>query len=125
MAKLIRKYNITLLEYKPVSYYSEVPKPIVMTVLGKRSKRKPSAHSRYRLSRDPPRPLAGKELLWHIKTGHLGKKAIQRLVQSAQNIKITGLSRTNCEIYATIYAKRNILRQISENRAPRPFWHIH
>nr|CEG03241.1 unnamed protein product [Fusarium acuminatum CS5907] len=133
LAQLEMKYKLTILQYKPIRTCLPAPEQenpfpklsvvykypfFVMAVM----ENKPRRHRR---SIDPPLPRADTAYLWHIRAGHLGKDALERLVSKARGVKIKGISRIECETCATTYARRVVSRRSSERRSPRPFWRVH
>lgn len=119
VASLQRKGNVAFIEFKPTSSYSLVPSSQVL-VYPTLERRIPS----YRKSRDYLKPRADIASIWHLRAGHLGPEALQRLVHNARNVKIIGIERIKCEHCARAHATQVISRRTSENRSPRPFWRI-
>jgi hypothetical protein len=62
---------------------------------------------------------------WHLRMGHLGKEALERLMSNVYGVKIKGPIVFNCEGCIQGKAKRNISRRQPARIAPRPLWRIH
>ncbi|KAI1523025.1 rve domain containing protein, partial [Pyrenophora tritici-repentis] len=105
LRKLHVAHNLVFIEYKPFRYPS-VP-PLVNSV--RRSAQ--------------PKLRSDDEFLWHQRSGHLGQKALQALAQAAQNVRIEGTRRLECEHCATTHATQVISRRPRE-RSPRPFYRV-
>ena len=106
MATLHSAHNLAFIEYKKVDYYSH-SLPTVNALA----------------SSSTPKTRTDNEELWHKRSGHLGKRALQALVRSAQNVQIEGITRLECEHCATTHATQVISRRPRE-RSPRPFYRI-
>ncbi|KAG5970548.1 hypothetical protein E4U56_007607 [Claviceps arundinis] len=84
LAQLVRKFNIIFLQYNPVSTcYQFGPWPVNMI----------NAHSEPAYIRDriqhiyAQHPRTDTEELWHLRSSHLGKEALRRLVKHARGLK--------------------------------------
>lgn len=75
----------------------------------------------YRPSRDPAKVKDTSAHIWHLRSGHLAKEALEKLVANARNVKINGLKRIDCEVYSVTHAAQVISRRESEHKSPRPF----
>jgi hypothetical protein len=75
-------------------------------------------------SRAPRSPREADAYRWHLRMGHLGKEALERLVSSVYGVKIKGLLTINCQACLQAKAKQQILRRPSGRMAPRPLWRI-
>jgi hypothetical protein len=106
LMRLHRDHNLIFMEYKPVRSYPEPPVIVNAT--------KPSWI---------PQLRTDSELLWHQRSGHLGKRAVQALAYAAQNVRIDGTRRSECEHCSTAHASQVISRRPRE-RSPRPFYRI-
>lgn len=80
---------------------------------------------RWHPSQDPSFPRSDSEELWHLRSGHLGKEALSKLVLNARGVKIRGTARKECESCALTHAKQIISRRPPESQSPRPFWRVH
>ncbi|TXB98079.1 hypothetical protein FocTR4_00017044 [Fusarium oxysporum f. sp. cubense] len=135
LIQLQRKYNVLILQFKPISAYSPIDRPMLEGVIpisnevvlwrDSASVMQFFAARAWRSSRDTRKPRDDGEALWHLRAGHLGKEALQKLVKHARNVRITGIARINCETCARTYATQVISRRPSDERSPRPFWRIH
>ncbi|KAL9561819.1 hypothetical protein ACKAV7_014081 [Fusarium commune] len=135
LIQLQRKYNVLVLQFKPVSAYSPIDRPMLEGVIpisnevvlwrDSASVMQFFASRAWRSSRDTRKPRDDHESLWHLRAGHLGKEALQKLVKHARNVRINGIARINCETCARTYATQVISRRPSDERSPRPFWRIH
>ncbi|KAK6597775.1 reverse transcriptase domain protein [Botrytis cinerea] len=121
----IRKDNLLFLEYKPFSSYSQSlmnipvnPSILMCPTINKKINRS------FRKSYDPPKPREDSAELWHERSGHLGKEALEHLVFAARNVKIKGITRSDCADCARTHAKQVISRSPSERRPFRPFYKI-
>ena len=121
----IRKDNLLFLEYKPFSSYSQSlmnipvnPSILMCPTINKKINRS------FRKSYDPPKPREDSAELWHERSGHLGKEALEHLVFAARNVKIKGITRSDCADCARTHAKQVISRSPSERRPYRPFYKI-
>lgn len=70
-----------------------------------------NAHSQPAYPRDRIQPQYARhprtdtEELWHLRSGHLGKESLRRLVKHAKGVHITGTRRIDCEACAVTHAK--------------------
>lgn len=124
IAQLERHFNLTFLEYKPISLYSEA-RSIPVSFAGL------FLTAKIRLKEKAQRPLlaylqprSDSELTWHLRAGHLGREALRALVMNARNVRIHGNAPLRCESCALARATQVISRTPSENRAPRPFYRV-
>jgi hypothetical protein len=106
LANLHTAHNLVFMEFKKIAFYSD---PINAVQAIARS--------------DKPRHRADTEEIWHRRSGHLGKRALQALVKAAQNVEIQGTTRLECEHCAITHAAQVISRRPKE-RSPRPFYRI-
>ena len=75
-------------------------------------------------SRNPRPPREADAYRWHLRMGHLGKEALERLVSSVYGVKIKGPLTINCQACLQAKAKQQISRRPSGRMAPRPLWRI-
>ena len=75
-------------------------------------------------SRAPRQPREADAYRWHLRMGHLGKEALERLMSSVYGVKIKGPIVFNCQACLQAKAKRQISRRQSSRIAPRPFWRV-
>ena len=124
--KLLRKYNLVFLEYKPLSFCLNVPACIPTSAAGivVYSTLERNFKQGTRRSREHLKPRTDTEDVWHKRAGHLGPKALQKLVTNVRNVRIEGTARLKCQHCAVTHANQVISRQPSEGRAPRPFFRI-
>lgn len=134
LGTLIRKHNLVFLEYKPLSLYTQfvVIEPfsfawpqspagtMLLPVINKRRGRKRV----YRPSSDHALPREDPEFLWHLRSGHLGKEALEKLVSAARGVRINGVARIDCEYCAKAHATKVVSRIRSNHSSPRPFWRV-
>lgn len=106
MAHLHCEHNLAFIEYNKIDTCSPSPTLVQANLR--------SSH---------PRTRTGDEDLWHKRSGHLGPRALQALVQAARNVHIDGTARVNCLDCATTHATQVISRRPRE-RSPRPFYRI-
>lgn len=134
LAKLTRRHNLVFLEYKPLSQYSDrslvvlshqVPEVIPVSAAGLIAA---GSYTRafFKPTVDPPKPRADTARLWHLRTGHLGPRALQALAYRGRNVQFAdkAIARIECEACARTYASQKISRRPSENKSARPFWRI-
>jgi len=76
-------------------------------------------------SRAPRPPREADAYRWHLRMGHLGKEALERLMSNVYGVKIRGPIIFNCEACVQGKAKKNISRRQPARMAPRPLWRIH
>ncbi|RAQ98619.1 reverse transcriptase domain protein [Stemphylium lycopersici] len=107
LAKLERRYNLSFIEYKPLSSYPR----LVMNVTT-------AAKSSW-----TTHPRSDSPEIWHQRAGHLGPRALEALVEAARGVRIKGIERVKCKHCAQTHAKQVISRRPKE-RAPRPYWRI-
>lgn len=121
--KLLKKGNITFIDYQPRSSYlgsrripssdASIMSPLALVTT--RAKRR---------SQEPVQTRADTVEMWHLRSGHLSRGALEKLVLNARGVKIRGVSRLECQHCATTYAKQVISRRTSERKATRPFHRI-
>lgn len=75
-------------------------------------------------SRAPRSPREADAYRWHLRMGHLGKEALERLVSNVYGVKIRGPLTINCQACLQAKAKQQISRRPSGRMAPRPLWRI-
>ncbi|RYC53684.1 hypothetical protein CHU98_g12525, partial [Xylaria longipes] len=129
MKELTRKHNLVFLEYSPIALYpsgslvidtNKMPREILSSAAGliaSMHKERP-----WRPSVDQPKPREDTEEVWHMRSGHLGPRALRALVEHVRGVKIKGTERVKCESCARTHASRVISQKVSERRAVRPFW---
>ncbi|CCE32874.1 uncharacterized protein CPUR_06739 [Claviceps purpurea 20.1] len=85
-AQLIRRFNITFLEYNLVSTcHSSDPSSVNMI-----NAISQPAYTRDRIQpRHARHPRTDTENLWHLRSGHLGQEALRRLVLHAKGVNVT------------------------------------
>jgi Pol polyprotein, beta-barrel domain len=75
-------------------------------------------------SRDP-RPIRDADAKgWHLRCGHLGKEALEKLISATYGVRIRGQLTLECEDCIQAKAKQHVSRRPSNNRSPRPLWRI-
>jgi hypothetical protein len=131
LKELTSRYNLTFLEFRRSTGVFSVTEMIpestagIFAVPSLAMQNQPQQSRQHRPSRDPPKPRENSAELWHARAGHLGAAALEALVYSAQNVKIKGISRINCEVCAKVYARKVISRRPGHNPANRPFFRVH
>ena len=75
-------------------------------------------------SRTPRPPREADAYRWHLRMGHLGKEALERLMSNVYGVKIKGSLTFNCQACLQAKAKRQVSRRQSSRIAPRPIWRI-
>ena len=124
LKKLERKFNLVFIEFKELSSCLNSPFEIpslgtlMYPTIQKTVKRL------FRSSRDYLKPRTDTEEKWHARAGHLGPKALKRLVKNARNMIIQGTSRKKCKYCAVTYATQVISRRPPEKSSLRPFWRV-
>jgi len=81
----------------------------------------PQKHSKGR--RNTPKDESAQ--MWHLRTGHLGKKALEKMVETTRGVRIEGVKRIDCEVCSLTHAENVVSRKTSERMAARPFWRVH
>ena len=76
-------------------------------------------------SRAPRPPREADAYRWHLRMGHLGKEALERLMSNVYGVKIKGLVVFNCEACSQAKAKKIISRRQLARITPRPLWRIY
>jgi hypothetical protein len=72
-----------------------------------------------------PRPIREADAKgWHLRCGHIGKEALEKLISAAYGVKIQGQLTLECEDCIQAKAKEHVSRRPSNQRSPRPFWRI-
>jgi hypothetical protein len=99
-------FNLLFIEYKQVTRYPS--DPLTVNAVAKSTK---------------PQERSGDHELWHLRSGHLGKRALEALVRAAQNVEIVGTRRSECDHCSTAHATQVISRRPKE-KSPRPFFRI-
>ena len=85
-----------------------------------------SATAAFPTSSTAPRPPREADAYrWHLRMGHLGKEALERLMTNVYGVKIKGPVVFNCQACLQAKAKRQISRRQPARIAPRPLWRIH
>jgi hypothetical protein len=85
-----------------------------------------SATAAFPTSSTAPRPPREADAYrWHLRMGHLGKDALERLMSNVYGVRIKGPVVFNCQACIQGKAKRNISRRQPARIAPRPLWRIH
>ncbi|KAK3933451.1 hypothetical protein QBC46DRAFT_326417, partial [Diplogelasinospora grovesii] len=62
--------------------------------------------------------------IWHLRMGHLGKEALERLVQATTGVAIEAPTTIDCEDCSRAKAK-NVISADPIPRSPRPFYRVH
>ena len=62
---------------------------------------------------------------WHLRCGHIGQDALERLMSETYGVRIKGQLTINCEACTRATAKRKISRRPPNRIASRPLWRIH
>jgi Reverse transcriptase (RNA-dependent DNA polymerase) len=71
----------------------------------------------------PPRDADANR--WHLRYGHIGQDALERLMSETYGVRIKGQLTISCEACAQATAKRKISRRAANKIASRPLWRIH
>lgn len=125
IAECKRHNKLVFLELKLASSYSfftlEIPVSHSNLMFPTTSRRLNRAYHR---SRDPPPVREDTADVWHERSGHLGKDALEHLVDAAIGVKIKGKIRKECEECARTHAKQIISRAPGDRQPPRPFYKI-
>jgi len=80
-----------------------------------------SATAAFPTSSTAPRPPREADAYrWHLRMGHLGKEALERLMTNVYGVKIKGPVVFNCQACLQAKAKRQISRRQPARIAPRP-----
>ena len=80
--------------------------------------------STFASSRDP-RPIRDADAKgWHLRCGHIGKNALEKLISATYGVRIKGQLTLECEDCIQAKAKEHVSRRTSNQRSPRPFWRI-
>ena len=69
-------------------------------------------------SRAPRQPREADAYRWHLRMGHLGKEALEKLMSNVYGVKIKGPIVINCQACSQAKAKRQISRQQSSKITP-------
>jgi len=72
-------------------------------------------------SRAPRPPREADAYRWHLRMGHLGKEALEKLMSNVYDVKIKGPVTFNYQACLQAKAKRQISRRQSSRISPRPF----
>ena len=64
----------------------------------------------YKPLKDYLKPRTDLKQRWHNRAGHLGLKALKRLVKNTRNVVIKGIPCLKYKYYAMAYIKQKILR---------------
>jgi hypothetical protein len=126
MAKLIPKYNLAFLEYKPLSNCMSI-RDVIPTSAGgvlMFPTLERAVRQAYKKSKDYARPRSDSEARWHARSGHLGQTALRALVKHARSVIIDGTPRAKCEHCAVTHAAQVVSRRAPQRKAPRPFWRV-
>jgi hypothetical protein len=70
------------------------------------------------------KPATGTGMQWHLRLGHLGKDALEHLVNEVTGAKINGPRGIDCDACAAAHAKRLISRRQPANHPTRPGQHL-
>ncbi|MFL5692379.1 MAG: reverse transcriptase domain-containing protein [Ktedonobacteraceae bacterium] len=62
---------------------------------------------------------------WHLRCGHIGQDALERLMSETYGVRIKGQLTTSCEACIRATAKRKVSRRAPKRMASRPLWRIH
>jgi hypothetical protein len=126
IADLTRNHNLVFLEYKPLSFlYSEArPTPTSEDSMANSQALAVARTRPFRPSWDEPPDRQDSISLWHIRSGHLGARALEMLIDQGRGVKIKGMRRIECDSCSKAYATKRIQRAPSENRSPRPYFRI-
>jgi hypothetical protein len=116
-----KKHGQNVLEYNEFSSYLPVPSSFSSVFVLPRSRQ---SRRRKRTSRDPKPPRVDSADIWHLRLGHLGPEALERLVFSARNVRIRGIPKKECQICSISKASRIISRREPETRSRRPFYRV-
>ncbi|RMZ76754.1 hypothetical protein DV736_g6702, partial [Chaetothyriales sp. CBS 134916] len=71
----------------------------------------------------PPRDADAER--WHLRCGHIGREALERLMTATYGVRIKGQLTLDCEACIQAAAKQKISRRPAIRVAPRPLWRIH
>jgi len=131
LKELTSRYNLTFLEFRRSTGVFSVAEMIpestagIFAVPSLAMQNQPQPKRQHRPSRDPPKPREDSAELWHARAGHLGAAALEALVHSAQNVRMKGIPRIECEVCARVYAKQVVSRRPGHNPATKPFFRVH
>jgi hypothetical protein len=126
VADLERKFNLVFLQFKkPSTYYQSVLSSVpvnhsimIYPILSCKIRHL------FRKSKNPTPPREDSINRWHDRAGHLGQKALEKLVYSARGVRIKGLQRIDYEDCTRVHAKQIIKRSSGDRPSPRPFHKI-
>jgi hypothetical protein len=124
LKKLERKFNLVFIKFKELSSCLNSPfkipslRTLIYPTIQKTIKRP------FQSSQDYLKPRTNTEEMWHTHAGHLGPKALKRLIKNARNIIIQGTSQKKCKYYTITHATQVISRRPPEKSSPRPFWQV-
>ena len=129
-------HNLVFFEYKPLFTYLDSSREEAKRLITNWSNNDVILMAVNQLTLEPkqrsPRPRPSREVLppredsakvWHLRTGHLGKEAMERLAK-ARGVKITPLTRLECPVCTLTHMSQQISRRPAEHKSPRPFWRI-
>ena len=114
-------YGLLVAEYKPSHSYSLPSSDAGSCVF---SAINPINRRIRRSNKDPLPPRTDSADLWHLRAGHLGPEALEKLVQSARGVRIRGVPTVKCEACAVSKSTQVISRRESEHRSRQPLWRI-
>lgn len=114
-------FDLLVAEYKPSCSYSLPSSDAGSCVL---SAIKPINRRFRRSNKDPLPPRSDSADLWHLRAGHLGPEALEKLGQSTRGVRIRGVPTVKCEACAVSKATQVISRRESEHQSKQPFWRV-
>jgi hypothetical protein len=71
----------------------------------------------------PPRDADANR--WHLRCGHIGQDALERLMSETYGVRIKGQLTISCEACVRATTKRKVSRRAANRMASRPLWRIH
>jgi hypothetical protein len=71
----------------------------------------------------PPRDADANR--WHLRYGHIGQDALERIMSDTYGVRIKGQLTISCEACVRATAKRKVSRRAANRVASRPLWRIH
>ena len=110
-------YGLLVAEYKPSHSYSLPSSNAGSYVF---SAINPIKRRIRRSNKDPLPPRTDLADLWHLRSGHLGPEALEKLVQSARGVRIRGVPTVKCKACGVSKATQVISRRESEHKSRQP-----
>ena len=110
-------YSLLIAEYKPSHSYSLPSSNAGSYVF---SAINPIKRRIRRSNKEPLPPRTDSADLWHLRAGHLGPEALEKLVQSARGVRIRGVPTVKCKACAVLKSTQVISRRESEYQSRQP-----